>query len=145
MKDWKTYFKIIKKDLYSIIEVKKRTSKPGRILTPVWLEIINKNFKIRYTHVIEIYPGKSAGDHYHKKQNEIFCPFGDLILFLKDPKTKKRAKIKLENKNKSFYQMIFIKRGISHLVENHTRSKQLLFCLGDQIAGHDASIDYPTK
>lgn len=144
MKDWRTYFKIIKKELYSIIEVKKRTSKPGRILIPVWLEIINKKFKIKYIHAVEINLGKSAGDHYHKKQNEIFCPFGDLFLFLKDPKTKKKTKIKLNNKNKSFYRMIFVKRGVSHLVENHTQRKQLLICLSDA-PSNDAPVDYPVK
>lgn len=92
-------------------------SRPGRSLNVAFdmaLPYVER-FQLNYIYwVTLLHKGATAGNHYHHKKAEIFCPLhGDMTVKLKDPKTQETETIRLST---SEHTRLYIPTGISHKV-----------------------------
>ena len=106
---------------------RKDPKKPGRILVVNYDKRFPfiKNFIIRYSYYVHFFKsGSIAGNHYHRKKQELFIPItGKFIVDLEDIKTNKRKSISIQP-NK--YPIVFIPKRISHKVTAQTNNAVLL-------------------
>lgn len=74
-----------------------------------------------YIYNVGLYPGASAGNHFHKNKKEIFyCPIGQKVeIVLENPKTGIREVIKVANMISDYNSiLVYVKLGIVHTVIN---------------------------
>lgn len=92
-------------------------SRPGRTLNVAFDMALPyvEGFQLNYIYwVTLLHKGAFAGNHYHHKKTEIFCPLqGDMTLKLKEPKTQETETIRL---SASEHTRVLIPTGISHKV-----------------------------
>lgn len=118
------YSKIVKHKLFWEIIKGRRSSIGNRWLSFLWLN--NKESKLmfipKFAYLNYIGPGDIAGNHYHKNKKEIFCPMGNLDLYLYDKKLNKIVHIKMSMGTKQKYILYYIPSLIPHAVVNKTKS-----------------------
>jgi len=106
---------------------RKDPKKPGRILVVNYDKRFPfiKNFIVRYSYYVHFTKsGNIAGNHYHRKKQELFIPIvGKFIVNLEDIKTNKKKSISIQS-NK--YPIVFIPTKVSHKVTSQTDNSILL-------------------
>ncbi len=109
------------------IKIRKKSEKPGRTLTVVWdaRRPLIKGIVNRYSYLVKFEKrGSLAGNHYHKRKQELFFAVnGDFLITLEDIETKKKEQISLRAKDD---KMIFIPSRIAHVVVSTTKNAILL-------------------
>lgn len=112
----------------------RRTSVGNRWLNAIWPtpEEARQTFTPRFAYLNHIGPGDTAGNHFHAKKREFFCPLGDLVLVLYDRSRKKAIRVRMSNRTKRQYTMYYIPPHVPHAVENKTKQFQPLVVLTNE-------------
>jgi len=118
------YSKIIKHELFWEIVKGRRSSKGNRWLSHLWPNTKESKlmFAPKFAYLNYIGPRDVAGNHYHKNKKEIFCPLGNLELFLHDIKLNKTIRVKMSIGTKRQYTLYYIFPMVPHAVVNKTKS-----------------------
>lgn len=139
--------KIIKYKLYSVIEKTRRTNVGKRWLSSLWPNPAEakQTFTPTNAYLNYIGPGDIAGNHFHTKKREFFCPMGKFMLYLLDKKTKKISAIKLDAGTKEKYSMYYIPPFVPHAIKNIGNSFSALVVLTDKSDNYGNTIKLPFK
>ncbi len=115
-------------------------SRPGRTLNVAFdmaLPYVD-GFQLNYIYwVTLLHKGAAAGNHYHHKKTEIFCPLlGEMTVALKHPETQETESITLST---SEHTRLYVPTGISHKVVCQSEQAILLVLAnshndGDEVA-----------
>lgn len=110
-----------------ILQPRETKEKPGRKLSVVWdaRKPLVPRFANNYSYYVTFKTkGNIAGNHYHKKKEELFYAVnGELTVFLEDGHTKMKEEIRLLSTK---HQALFIPKNISHMVRADTDNAILL-------------------
>lgn len=113
-------------------------SRPGRTLN-VALDMALpyvEGFQLNYIYwVTLLHKGAFAGNHYHHKKTEIFCPVdGDMTVVLKHPDTQVTESLTL---SAAAHTRLLVPTGISHKVICHSERAILLVLANSASADGD--------
>lgn len=96
---------------------REKKEKPGRSLSVVFDKRypLLEDFDNNYCYFVTFYKvNDSAGNHYHKKKEELFYPIvGEMAVDLENIKTKEKEEIKLDAKE---HKVLYVSKGIAHRV-----------------------------
>ncbi len=118
-----------------------RRTKPGRELVVAYDQRFPLvNFPLRYSYFLRfLKKGNIAGNHYHRKKQEIFIPIkGEFEIHLEDVVTKKREVINLIS---SDVVAFYVKTKVSHKVVSKKENGVLLVLASDPSKDED-DIEY---
>lgn len=138
------YSKIVKHKLFWEIIKGRRSSIGNRWHSHLWVSKKETKtlFLPGFVYLNYIGPGDVAGNHYHKNLKEIFCPLGNLDLFLRDTKLNKTIHIKMSVGTKSKYIMYYITPMTPHAVVNNTKKFMPLVILTNKKDDHSDTYKY---
>jgi hypothetical protein len=122
--------------LFILVAKPIRLTKPGRYLwskTPESPEIL-KILNPRHVYGEEVLPNGTSGMHIHKTKAELFYPGGELWLYLFDPETGKRRKLKVYKRTENTVFGVLIPPEIVHAFHNGS---------SDQSVGYDIISNMP--
>ncbi|PIY96388.1 MAG: hypothetical protein COY66_04170 [Candidatus Kerfeldbacteria bacterium CG_4_10_14_0_8_um_filter_42_10] len=118
-----------------------RRTKPGRELLVIYDQRLPfMKFKLRYSYYVRfLEEGVAAGNHYHKKKEEIFIPLaGEFEVHLENIVSKEREIIKLNAfENVAFY----VRTNVSHKVTSNKKEGVLLI-MASQPNNDEDDIDH---
>lgn len=124
-------FKIIKENKLCIIFSsvnKRRPGKPNRSLVVAFrkLDELFKqlNMEVNYIYNVGLYPGATAGNHFHKNKKEIFfCPIGQEVeIVLMNPESGEKEIIRSKNTIEDEEAiLVYVKLGTAHAVTNKSK------------------------
>ncbi len=92
-----------------------RKKRVGRELVPVYDQRFPLAFSLKYAYYLRFFEkGNVAGNHYHKKKQELLVPLtGNFEVHLEDITTKKKEMIRLSSKEN---KAVYVRTGISHKI-----------------------------
>lgn len=105
--------------LSKIFHLKRREKKekPGRSLSVVFDKRypLLEDFDYNYCYFVTFNKvNDSAGNHYHKKKEELFYPIvGEMAVVLEDIQTKERELINLDSGE---HKVLYVPKGVAHKV-----------------------------
>lgn len=128
--------------IFYSLRPRRNPNKAGRELLVVYDErsLLVPNFKVHYAYYVRfLEPGNTAGNHYHRKKQEIFVPItGEFEICLEDIVTKEKEILRMiAGDNRVFY----IPLGIAHKVTAKGRNDVFLV-LADHPSSDEDEISY---
>lgn len=122
--EWDPDFEIVEyNSLYIALHKPERLTKPGRTLAtlrPKRPEITQFFKSIEEPYRMRLEPQGWAGNHYHTKKMEIFCPFGSIpiIVHLKHVDTQQEEILTLSESQDHTYTEYLIPPRVAHAIVN---------------------------
>lgn len=104
------------------LQARENPEKPGRSIMDVWdiHKPLLKNFKNNYSYIVTLREkGNTAGNHYHKDQQELIYPImGTLKIALENIESKEREEILLDAAK---HQVIYFPAKTAHAIRAETK------------------------
>ncbi len=126
--------------LSTVFWLNPRDSKKGRLFIPLFDERYPLKFRARFVYVSKfLEKDNAAGNHYHKKKEEVLVPLqGKFDFFLEDINTKEKEVFSLgSDDNKAVY----IRTGVSHKIVSKDKTG-ILIVLASSPSSTDDEIEY---
>jgi dTDP-4-dehydrorhamnose 3,5-epimerase-like enzyme len=129
---------------FDVVKLEKKKSENGFLIEFLTRhELNNKEFSQIY--VATILPGKSRGNHYHKKKLEWFTILnGRVKVILEDVKTKDKKELILDSSDQFLYR-VFLNVGTAHIFKNISDSTVVLVAYTNKVYDSNNPDTYEYK